>query len=470
MNSLQHLIIIGGGPAGYVGAIHAAGLGLRVTLIEAHDIGGTCLNRGCIPTKTLVTTCSLLDRIRRAELLGIRVQGEVNVQWTDIRQRLTDVTKSLTKGIDGLLMDRKVARISGRARLIDPRTVEVESVGIISGDLILLCTGSRPACPTAFPLDGFAVATSDDLLNWESLPSSVVIVGEGIIACEFAFILRSLGVAVTMIGMEARPLPTMDKDISSVVTRELKRKKITFLGCRRVESLRITAGHVDVVGPQDLITTTERVLVCVGRIPHTLGMGLDDVGVRTGSRGEIEVDSFMRTTVPGIYAAGDVTGRIMLAHAASAQACLAVEHMMGLAAQQLDENAIPWAIFTSPEIGCVGLSEESAISRGYNVKCGRFEYKGLGKAQAMDELTGLVKIVADADTGRLLGVHIAGAHASDIIHQAVVAMKAGCTVEDLAKITYAHPTLSEAMTEAVWDVLGKAIHKPMRKLTDGIPH
>lgn len=469
MHQPKHLIVIGGGPAGYVGALYAAAHGLRVTLIDADRIGGTCLHRGCIPTKTLVAACSLLERIRRAGLFGIRIQGEVSAQWADVRGRVGDTVNALTKGVEGLLADRGVERVSGRARLIDARTVEIVGAGSIRGDCILVCTGSRPARPAAFTFDGAAVSTSDDLLAWETLPSSAAIVGEGVIASEFAFVLRSLGVAVIMVGMEARPLPTLDGDISAVIARELKRKKITFLGGRRVDRLRTSAAQVEVVGPDGPIVTAERVLVCVGRAPNTAGIGLERAGIRTGNRGEIVVDAYMRTSAPGIYAAGDVTGRVMLAHAASAQARLAVDHMLGLPARRIDENTIPWAIFTSPEIGCVGLSEEAAIRRGYRVNCGRFDFRGLGKAQVMDELAGLVKVVAEAETGRLLGVHIAGAHASDIIHEAVVALSTGCTAEELVNIIHAHPTLSEAVAEAVEDVLGQAIHKPLRKVANGIP-
>lgn len=463
------MIIVGGGPAGYVGALHAVAHGLRVTLIEAGDVGGTCLHRGCIPTKTLAAACSLLERIRRARVFGIRVDGQVSAQWGDVRGRMGDVVGSLTKGVEGLLADRRVELVRGRARLVDAGTVEIEGSGRIRGDWILICTGSRPARPAVFAFDGLAISTSDDLLGWENLPSSVAIVGEGIIASEFAFVLRSLGVAVTMVGMETRPLPTLDRDVSAVIARELKRRKIVFLGGRRVEAVRITGSQVEIIGRDGPIASAERALVCVGRVPNTAGIGPERAGIRTGSRGEIAVNDYMRTSAPGVYAAGDVTGRVMLAHAASAQARLAVEHMLGLAARPIEENMIPWAIFTSPEIGCVGLSEDAAVTRGHSVSCGKFDLRGLGKAQAMDEMTGLVKAVADAATGRLLGVHIVGAHASDIIHEAVVAMHNGVTVKDLGSVIHAHPTLSEAVAEALEDVSGQAIHKPARKVTDELP-
>lgn len=468
----MHLIIVGGGPAGYVGALHAAAHGLRVTLIEAGGIGGTCLHRGCIPTKTLVAACSLLERIRRAGLFGIRVHGEVSAQWGDLHGHMRDVVRSMTKGIEMLLANRHVELVLGRARLVDACTVEVEGIGRINGDRILVCTGSRPARPAAFAFDGLAVSTSDDLLQWESLPASVVIVGEGIIACEFAFILRSLGVAVTLVGMEERPLPTLDAEISALIARELRRKKIAFLGRCRVEALKVSGEQVEVIGHEGPIAVAERAVVCVGRVPNSAGLGLEHAGVRAGSRGEIEVDPYMCTSTPGVYAAGDVTGQIMLAHAASAQARLAVDHILGLSASEIDEATVPWAIFTSPEIGCAGLSEEAAIKRGYRVSCGRFDFRGLGKAQAMDELAGFVKVVVEAGTDRILGVHIVGAHASDIIHEAVLAMRKGCVAKELVNLIHAHPTLSEAVAEAAEDVSGQAVHKMLkaaRKVTDELP-
>jgi len=417
----------------------------------------------------MVATCTLFDKIKRARLFGIHIQGSVTTEWPDVQSRVSDTVKSLNKGIEGLLKDRGIQQVQGRARFVDAHTVEVQGVGNISGDSFLVCTGSRPARPAAFVFDGLAVSTSDDLLRWETLPSSLVIVGEGIIACELAFILRSLGVAVTMLGMEERPLPTQDKDISEVIAREFKKRKIAFHGGLCVEQLQLLPGGVAVMGPEGPVASAERALVCVGRIPNTRDMGLDCAAIHTGSRGQIEVDSYMRTSASDIYAAGDVTGRIMLAHAASAQARLAVDHILGLPTHTLDENAIPWAIFTSPEIGCVGLSEEAAVSRGYRVKCSRFDFRGLGKAQAIGELSGFVKIVAEAETGKLLGVHIVGAHATDMVHEAVVAIVTGCTAADLARIVHAHPTLSEAFAESAEDWLGNAIHKPLRKVANGIP-
>lgn len=454
----DHIVILGGGPAGYVAALHASGLGARVTLIDASGLGGTCLHRGCIPTKTLVSSCSLLDQLKTASRFGIEVSA-VAASWPGVLDNVRRVVNTMANGVVGLLNNRKVEVISGQAKLTDCHSVHVDGHGTITGDLILICAGSRPARPKAFPFDGERVVTSDDLLQWNSLPASLTIIGEGIIACEFAFIFNSLGVKVTVVGLEERPAPLLDADISSVLAREMRKKGIQFFGGAPVEEIAVNDTGVTVVQKDRAAMVADRALVCVGRVPNTDGLSLAAAGVNTGPRGEILVDDFMRTNVPSIYAAGDVTGRVMLAHAASAQGKLAVEHMLGLSPMAIDEASIPWAIFTSPEIGCVGLTEQEAKKRGIDVRCGTFDMRGLGKAQAMGELAGMTKIVADANTGRILGAHIMGAHATDIVHEAVVAIQQGMLVQDLARAVHAHPTLSEAIVEAADDVFGHAIHK-----------
>lgn len=459
---MTHIVILGGGPAGYVGALHAAAAGARVTLIEAGGLGGTCLHRGCIPTKTLVSACSLLDKIRRAADFGIRVEGTIIPQWSDLQSNVFRVVETMEQGVDGLLADRDVEVISGFGEVVNNRTVRVANYGTVTGDYLLLCTGSKPARPRTFPFDGQRVLTSDELFHWETLPRSLAIIGESIVACEFAFIFDSLGVEVTVVGMEPRPAPLLDADLSTLIAREMRKKGIEFSGGAPVEKLVVDGEQVRVLQAGQEVCCSERALVCVGRVPNTQGLNLEAVGVKIGARAEILVDEFMQTSAPGIYAAGDVTGRMMLAHAASAQARLAVDHMLGRSPEALDDTAIPWAIFTSPEIGCVGLTEEAARQRGFEVSCGKFDMRGLGKAQAMGELSGMVKVVADAQSKRLLGVHIMGAHASDMIHQAVVLLKQGARVDDLLGAIHAHPTLSEAVAEAAEDVFGQAIHKTLK--------
>jgi len=465
----KHLVVIGAGPAGYVAALRAAAMGCQVTLIEAKEIGGTCLHRGCIPTKTLVFSCALLDKFRHAQLFGLSLRGEVFPDWQALRQRIDNVVGTLAKGLNGLLADRKVRLVNGRAQLADNRRIKVEGHGEFCADFVLICTGSKPSRPAMFPFDGSLVATSDDVLKWETLPQSLVIVGEGVIACEFAFAFSTLGVEVTVVGLERRPLPMIDAEISVIVAREMRKRKIRFLGGNAVEGISIRHGRAEVMIQGGATVSADRALVCVGRVPNTQDLGAHEAGLTIGKRGEIVVDDLMRTNLSGVYAAGDVTGRTMLAHAASGQGKLAVNHMLGLPVTPLNESTIPWAIFTLPEIGCVGLSEEAARNRGIDIRCGRFDLRGLGRAQATGELTGMVKVVAESKTGQLLGVHMIGAHASELIHPAVIALQRGAQIEELFEAIYAHPTLSEAIPEAAEDVFGQATHK-LLKLEGNVSH
>lgn len=458
----KHIAIIGGGPAGYVAASHAAALGARVSLIDPHSLGGTCLHRGCIPTKALVEACVLLEKMRHAKAWGLHVEGDVRFDWLALRNRGERVVDLLQRGIESLMADRRVTHLQGIGRVIDGSNVDVEGYGRVAADAVLVCTGSAPILPEAFRVDPARVATSDDLLRWDTLPHSLLVVGDGVVACEFAFIMRILGVAVTVVASGARPLPFLDHDIASVVQREMRRHGIEFTGGSMVERLEATAIGVAAWAGGRLVAEAERALVAIGRRPCSSALNLEAAGVQLGERGEIIVDDLMRTNLQGLYAAGDVNGRLALAHAASAQARVAVDHILGHDPVPLDDGAIPWAVFTMPEIGCVGLTEDAAVAAGYAVNCGRFDLRGLGKAQAMGALTGLAKVVVDRVSGRLLGVHLIGAHASDMVHEAAVLISQGATVHTITQTVHAHPTLSEALLEAAEDAFGQATHKPMK--------
>lgn len=459
----KHIVIVGGGPAGYVAALYASGQGARVTLIEEGVLGGTCFNRGCIPTKALISACSVLEKFKEASKFGIELQGDVHGRWTDMQESGRRVVQGMVQGVAGLLGQRKVEFISGRAKFIDEETLHVDGHGEVHGDFILVCTGSRPRRPVEFPFDGETVVTSDDVWRWNDLPASLAIVGDGAIACEFAFILNSLGVAVTIIGAAERPIPAFDVDMSSVLSVEMRKKGIRFLG--GVPATKIA--HVDdkvkiYRGSADAVIA-DRALVCVGRDPNSTCLDIEAAGLSAGSCGELWVDPFMRTCADRVYAAGDVNGRVMLAHTASAQARLAVDHMLGNSPPPIDEDVIPRAIFTAPEIAYVGLTEHAARGAGREVRCGKFDYRGVAKAQIMGESVGLVKVVADALTGSVLGVHIVGAHAAEMIHEAAMAMKHGAYVGDLISTVRAYPTLSAGLTEAAEDVFGQATHGFLKK-------
>lgn len=459
----KHIAIIGGGPAGYVAASHASALGATVTLIDTHPLGGTCLHRGCIPTKTLVEVCNLLDKARRADVYGLTLNGTIEADWPRLRDKASQVIGTLGKGIVGLMADRKVKHVEGFGRVVDNHTVAVDGFGTLQADAILVSTGSAPISPATFAVDGQLIVTSDDLLGWDDLPASLLIVGDGVVACEFAFIMQTLGVEVTVAAMGDHPLPFLDPEIASVVQREMRKRGIDFLDGSAVERLERTEGGVTAYVDGQPLATAQRALVAVGRRPNSSNMGLTEAGVHLGPRGEILTDVFMRTRLTDVYAVGDVNGRVPLAHAASAQARLAVDHALGLEPEPLNESIIPWAVFTMPEIGSVGLTEQAALAQGHAVACGRLDLRGLGKAQAMSELTGMVKVVADRVSGRLLGLHIIGAHASDMVHEGAVLLRQGATVHAITHTVHAHPTLSEAILEAAEDCLGQAVHKPMKQ-------
>ncbi|RCX30213.1 dihydrolipoyl dehydrogenase [Thioalbus denitrificans] len=458
-----HIGIIGGGPAGYVAALRAAALGARVTLAEAAGLGGTCLHRGCIPTKRLATTGHLLDRLRDAARYGIALEGAATPRWPEMAAGISRLTGGLAKGIHGLFGDRGIELIPARARPERERgpALRFDDGRRIRVDHLLLCTGSRPHVPGGIPLDGDRVCTSDEVLGWRDLPASLLIVGGGVIACEFAFIFAALGVEVTLAGRAGTPLPGLDPDVSRLIARELKRRRIRFLGGRGIDRVEEEGGTLRACHGETELGRAERILVCTGRVPNT-GDLLPGLGLEPGPRGEIAVDSWMRTAVPGIYAAGDVTGGAMLAHAASAQARVAVEHMLRGGGRTYTADHVPLAVFTQPEVGCVGLTEPEARARGGAVACSRFELRTLGRAQAMGETSGFVKLVADRRTRTLLGAHIVGPCASELVHEAAVVLRRGGSVEELAGTVHAHPTLSEGIQEAAEDLFGQADHTPLR--------
>ena len=453
-----HLVVLGAGPAGYAAALYAADRGMEVTLVGSGDLGGTCLWRGCIPTKTLVATCELLHRLESAATMGIALEGKPRGDWAMLSSRMSDVIALNVKGIDALLQGRGVNALPDRGFLVGDRTVRVGD-RTVKGDFLLLATGATPIRPPGFPFDHQRVVTSDEALKWADLPASLLIAGGGVIACELAFIFRTLGVEVTVVEMEDRPIPLEDADSSALITREMKKRKIRFLRSTRIEALDVMDDGVTCRVGNGSTLTAERVLVAFGRRPQGADLGLEGLGVTLGRNGSVPVNAFLQTSLPGVYAAGDVTGQIQLAHAAAVQARRAVDHMLGRPVTPLDPAMIPRVIFTDPEVASVGLTEAQARER-HKVRVGTFHFRSLGKAHALNTLVGFVKVIADKRDGRLLGVHIVGAHASELIHEAVVLIQLGADVHALTDAIHAHPTLSEATYEAAEDALGHSIHKP----------
>ncbi len=461
------LTIIGAGPGGYVAAIRAAQLGARVTLIEEAEVGGVCLNWGCIPTKTLVYSAELFNRVRHADEFGIDISGAASYNLSAIRGRKEKVVSTQVKGIRSLLKRWGVDLILGRGSILSSDVVRaVQKDGTtqdIKSDCIIIATGSRPATPSIFTFDHERVMTSDDAVRFDDVPKSLLIVGAGVIGCEFAFIYRSFGTDVTVVEMLPRALSTEDEEISEIVEREMKKARIKLITNAAVKSAEVGPDgsmHTTLASGQEI--NTEKILVSIGRSMNTEGIGLEAVGIETGKRGEIIVNDRMETNLPGIYAIGDVTGKMMLAHVASHQGIIAAENAMG-GDWAMDYSTVPSAIFTMPEVGSVGLREYQAREKGIAVKTGRFQFRGLGKAHAMGEIVGMAKVVSDADTDRVLGVHICGPHATDIIHEAALAMRLGAKTSDISEMVHAHPTLSEALMEAALDVSGISIHTPKQQ-------
>ena len=460
----KRLIVLGAGPGGYVAAIKAAQLGAKVTIIEDTEVGGTCLNRGCIPTKALIASAEAIDKINRAEEYGIEIKGEVSCNLSKIIERKNKVVAIQVKGIRSLLKSWGIELLEGRGKIKDVNKVEVAlkdgSNRTAEGDNIIIATGSRPARISLFSFDGKDIITSDEALNITEIPKNVLIVGAGVIGCEFAFILKELGAEVTIVEMLSHAVATEDEEISEILERELKKRKIKLILNTKIEKIeKNSEGNLTAKLSDGKEIKTEKVLVSIGRALNTENIGLEELGIKKGKKGEIEVNSRMETNVSGIYAIGDVVGGIMLAHVASTEGIVAAENIMGHS-RAMDYNIVPAGIFTMPEIGSVGLREKQAKDKGIDIKVGRFQFRGLGKAHAMGEIAGMAKIIADAKTDKVLGLHIIGAHAADLVHEGAVAMKLGATAKDIGNTIHAHPTLSEAIMEASEDLHKIAIHLP----------
>jgi len=476
----KSIVVIGAGPGGYVAAIRCAQLGAQVTLVEQEALGGTCLNWGCIPTKTLKATAEILDRFHRAQELGVLLDGAFRPDWERITARKEEVVTLLAQGVRKILEGYKIRLMRGTATLADPKKVlvrnEKEDPVSLETEGIILATGSGPSEIPAFPYDGTFILSSNDALALKEIPKSLLIVGGGVIGCEFAFLFRLFGSQVTVV--EALPrvlgLPSLDEDCSTIIQREMKKRKIQVLTDKTVEKVAIVDGRVKAfLGPSPFLkevrekdqkvveVEAEKVLVCIGRRSRTDLLGLDRLGVETGPGGWIQVNDKMETNLPGLYAVGDVLGpaRPMLAHVASAEGIVAAENLMGLR-RTMSYEAVPSAVFTFPEVGCVGLTEAQARERGFRVRADRFPFRALGKPQAMGEIVGQVKILSEEGSGRVLGVHIVGPQATDLIAEGTLALRLGATVEDLARTIHAHPTLSEAVMETAHLATGAPIHLP----------
>ncbi len=459
--------VIGGGPAGYVAGVRVVQSGGSCVVIERDELGGTCLNWGCIPSKSLIAAAEVYRNIKNADNYGIKVTGEVRADLAAMVERKDRIVAGLVRGIGRLLRTHGVDHIAGDAEILERHRISVRGKDgtqvSVEADKIIVATGSRPAQIPAFPIDGQRIISSEQAVHLKELPERVLIVGAGVIGCEFACLYRELGAEVTMVELLDRILPVGDEDVSRLMAREFRKQKIKVRLNEKITSVSSDGEEmIATFGNSDDEVRADLVLVSVGRAMNTDGLGLKRIGVESGPRGEIRVNELMETNVPGIYAAGDVTGDPMLAHVASAEGVAAAENAMG-AEIRMDYRAIPAGIFTYPEIGVVGMAEHEAEKAGHAVRVGRFSIRALGKAQAERALEGEVKVIADAGDDTILGVHIIGAHAADIVHEAAVAMQHRVTASEMARTTHSHPTLSEAVMEAALDVHGEAIHAPPKR-------
>jgi dihydrolipoamide dehydrogenase len=463
----MHIVIIGAGTGGYVAAIRAAQLGARVTLIESAALGGLCLNWGCIPSKALLACAELAQKIKKAGEFGITIAGPVTYDLARMVGRKNKIVAGLVKGVTTLLKTWNVELIEGRGVLADAKTVRVVKADgtetTVQADAVIVGTGTTAPSLPNLPLDGTSVISSREVLDLTAIPESLLIVGGGAEGCEFASLFSVLGTKVTLVEMLPRILPTEDEEVSALLAAELKKHGVTILANTKVDNVAVGAQGVTTTLADGNRVMSAKVLVSIGRRFNTADLGLEKVGVTLGHRGEILVNERMETSVPGVYAIGDVVGKAMLAHVASAQGKVAVRNILGHPTV-MQYDVIPTGIFTFPEIGRVGLTEQEATQQGMDVKVGKFRPIGLGKAHASGETTGLMKIIAEAKTGRIVGVHLVGAHAADLIHEAAVAMQMGATAATVAETIHAHPTMPEGLMEAAEDVEGLAIHLARRKV------
>lgn len=454
--------IIGAGPGGYVAAIHAARNGAKVALIEKENYGGTCLNVGCIPTKTLIAAAEILRQVKNAGTFGIKIDGIVTFDWNSMLQRKNSVIEKLRNGISSLLKNAGVQVHCGIASFKTKNTICItnsrDEIQKINTQKIIIATGSKPTIPKFIP-NSPKILNSTDLLNIQSVPKSMIIVGGGVIGCEFASLFSELGTEITIVEMMPEILPGIDLEISKQLAREFKKRRITILTGNPIENIKSIDNNVTAsAGGKEL--SAEYMLISIGRSPFTERLKPENAGLKISDKGFLPVDSKCKTNVDGIYAIGDVTGRIQLAHLASAMGICAANNATGKESE-FSDKFIPNCIFTNPEIASVGLTQEQCITKEIPIKIGKFPYTALGKALAINEQTGFCKIIADANSDKILGVHIIGAHATDLIAEATTAIESDLTAKQLGKIIHAHPTLGELMMETAHAVHEKSVHIPV---------
>lgn len=461
MTDAVRIVIIGGGPGGYVAGIRAAQRGADVTVVEKDLLGGTCLNRGCIPTKALLGSVEALHKARSGGEFGFTVASDVTPDFARMMERKSAISTQLRDGIQALLKKNKVTLVQGEGRIVGPGAVQVETAeGAVSleADKIIVATGSEPARLPFFDFDQPTVLTSTSALELTSIPESLLIVGAGVIGCEFASVFSELGTKITMVEMMPQMLPLEDTRLAKQFQGIFKKKGIEVLLKTKVDGIAEYApDHItaNIEGGRQI--TAEKMLVSIGRQPNSKGIGLETVGVETDGRGYIVVNDKLETSAPNIYAIGDINGGIMLAHVASYEGLVAVENCLGGSVER-DLKVVPSCIYTLPEIASIGLTEIQAKDEGFEPITGTFRLGASGKALAIGEAVGYIQIIADRNTDKVLGANMMGPHVTDLIHEIAVAVKNGLTVRQIGDTIHAHPTIGEALMEAAHDVHGESVH------------
>lgn len=453
---MSKLLILGGGPAGYVAAFRAARLGADVTVIEDREIGGTCLNRGCIPTKTLVASVQRLHHIRQAEEFGIELSGEARPSIDRIMARKRAVTEQLRGGIEQLLKGHKVEVVRRRGRVAAPGAIELDDGGTVTGDAIILCTGSEPSRLPFLPADP-RVVTSDELLEITEIPRRLAIIGGGVIGAEFAAIFAGLGTKVTVVELLDQLLPGEDKRVGQTLQRAFKQKGIDV-------HLKTTVEGVDLKDDCALLRAggieveADLVLQSVGRRPVSRGLGLEEADVEFDAAGNVVTDDSLWTGVPGIFAAGDVAGPPQLAHWAYHQGQIAAENAVTGSDLKYDRRVVPNCVFTDPEVASCGLTETRAAAAGIEIDVAHVRFNGTSKAVVDGDAEGFIRIVAGKDDRVVLGASMVGPHVTELVHEIALAAQNRLPLDAVARTIHAHPTLSEAVGEAVLGSMGKGMH------------
>ncbi len=468
MTAPRHVVVIGAGPAGYVCAIRLAQLGQRVTVVEKDYLGGTCLNVGCVPSKAMIAAGALLERMHEATAMGITVEG-VKLDLARLVAWKGEIVNKLTSGVGGLLKNHKIEHVVGKGRIHDARTVKVATASgekTIPCDDIVLATGSVPMSIPGFDLDGKRVWSSTEALAPDRIPKHLLVIGGGYIGLELGFLYKKLGSAVTVVEFTEGALPGQDRDCVRVIERSLKQSGIKLITRTAAKSYEARSEQTntgtklfvktDTQGKADTIEC-DQILCTVGRKPYSEGLGLETVGLKVDPRGFVAVDKQLRTSVPNVYCIGDLAGQPMLAHKGSKEGLVAAAVIAGQK-DEYDARCVPAVIFTSPEMASVGLLEEDAKKKGHEIVVGQFPFAANGRALSLLEGDGFVKIVADAKTDEVLGVHMVGPEVTELIAEAALAIEMGATTEDLARTIHAHPTLPEAVMEAAEAVHKMAVH------------